>query len=288
MTGPPKEDLREFLTVFVSTVGYPTLPKCLELLSAQDSFFQLKVIDHVAPLSSALQQMIDKCTTPYYVEVNEDMLLYPHAIRTLYHRISAMETRVAQYVCTLYDVHLEKVIYGIKIYRRDVVSKYPYRDVRGSEWDQIRRFRADGYLDVRVPKEGATRDSASTLGLHGSYWTPLAVYLRFTVLELKRRQGNRTHEWVKEAALMLLNRFLENRSETDFYALMGILAGSLARPNTEGREKDYRAYDQTPGFASLRRFVDDVEQGWQDGGDIRADRQEIDVLETPGNGSGHG
>ena len=45
--------------------------------------------------------------------------------------------------------------------------------------------------------------------------------LRYTVLELKRRKGNRTHQWLAEAAVRLLNRFLENRSEVDFYALMG-------------------------------------------------------------------
>jgi hypothetical protein len=274
----PRIDLRAAVTVFVSTVGYPTFEKCLAHLSTQDSTFSLKIIDHVAPANAALQRMIDECTTPYYVQVDEDMLLYPHAIRTLYERISAADVKVVQYVCALYDVHLDKVIYALKISRHDVVSRYPYRDVSGCEWDQVRRFRADGYIDVRVPLEGATRDSVDVLGLHGTYWTPHAAYLRFCTLELTRRKGNRTHGWLSETALTLLSRFLETRSEVDFYALMGILAGSLSNSNTFGREKDYRTYDRTPGFQSLLRFVDEVKHGWREGEELRPGEYDVDVL----------
>jgi len=61
-------------------VGYPTFEKCLEHLSVQDSTFPLKIIDRVAPMSAALQRMMDQCTTPYYAQVDEDMLLYPHPV----------------------------------------------------------------------------------------------------------------------------------------------------------------------------------------------------------------
>jgi len=278
MTMNVKADLSDAVTVFVSTVGYPTFENCLECLRAQDSNFGLKVIDHVAPISAALQQMMDECATPYYVQVDEDMLLYPHAVRTLYERISPMDSSVVQYVCALYDVHIDRVIYGIKIFRHAVVSRYPYRDVCGCEWDQIRRFRADGHIDIRVPLQGATRDSTDTLGLHGTYWTPPAAYLRYCVLELKRRKGNRTHEWLQQAAPRLLARFLETGSEVDFYALMGILAGSLCRSRTLGREKDYRTYDRTPGSEHLRRFVEEVRQGWSEGDSLAPDGCAIDIL----------
>ncbi len=278
MSNIARMNLRNSVTVFVSTVGYPTFEKCLQQLRGQDCTFTLKIIDHVAPISAAFQCMMDECATPYYVQVDEDMLLYPHAIRTLYERISAMDDRVPQYVCALYDVHLDKVIYGIKIFKHDVVCRYPYRDTRGCEWDQIRRFRADGYIDVRVPRKGATQNSENTLGLHGTYWLLHAVYLRFSVLELKRRMGNKTHEWVAEAALKILKRFLENRSEVDFYALMGILSGSLSNSGTMGLEKDYRTYGDTPGFESLKQFVEEVKRGWYYGQGQPPGGCEIDVL----------
>ena len=39
--------------------------------------------------------MLDECTTPYFVQVDEDMLLYPHAVRTLHERMAAAATEVA-------------------------------------------------------------------------------------------------------------------------------------------------------------------------------------------------
>jgi len=278
LTARTPADLRNLVTVFVSTVGYPTFAACMEHLTAQDSLFTLRIIDHVAPMSAAFQQMLDECATPYYVQVDEDMLLYPHAVRTLYERLAAMEPRTVQYVAALYDVHLERVIYGLKIFKHTVVRRYPLRDVNGCEWDQIRRLRADGYVDVRIPLEGATRHSEHTLGLHGTYWTPEAVYLRYFVLELTRRMGNHTHEWLRTMAPIFLERFLDTGSEVDFHALMGVLAGSLADRTTMGREKDYRTYDQTPGLDGLRQFVKEARDGWRDGPPLGPGEYDIDIL----------
>jgi len=150
--------------------------------------------------------------------------------------------------------------------------------VSGCEWDQIRRLRADGYVDVRVPLEGTTRHSEHTLGLHGTYWTPEAAYLRYFVLELTRRMGNRTHEWLREMAPIFLQRFLDTGSEVDFHALMGVLAGALADRTVMGREKDYRTYDQTPGLLGLRRFVQEVRDGWRDGPTLEPGEYDIDIL----------
>jgi hypothetical protein len=277
--GHAKKDLRDSVTLFVTTVGYPTFRTCLDYLAAQDAVFTLKTIDHVAPMSAALQRMLDDCTTPYYIQVDEDMLLYPYAVRTLHDRISTADPEVAQYVSALWDVHVERAIYGLKIYRHAIASRYPYRNVNGCEWDQVRRLRADGYVDVRATLKGATRNSADTMGLHGTYWTPHAAYLRYCALELKRRKGNRSHQWLVESAHYLLDRFLLTRSQTDFYGLMGMIAASFSNSNTVGVEKDYREYDRTPGFHHLRRFVEEVEQGWHEGASLRPGEWESDVLE---------
>ena len=276
-----KEDRRDFsaaLTVFVSTVGYPTFDNCLHRLREQDCEFQLKVVSHVAPMPAAFQWMMDNCETPYFVQVDEDMLLYPHAIRTLYEHILRTEPNVAQVVYALFDVHIEGVIYGIKVYRHSIVRRYPFDDVDGCEWDQILRFRADGYIDIRMPLEGATRDSPVTLGLHGTYWTPRSVYIRYAMLERRRRKGNLTHQWVVNTAAKLMRRFLQTRSEVDFYALMGLCAGAFVGRLAADRERDYRDYDQTPGFKRLEEFVREVRTGWGEGEAISPAKSQIDVL----------
>src|SRR5262245_22053777 len=115
-----RRDLSDAVTVFVTTVGAPTFEQCLRHLREQDCKSRLKIIDHVAPMNAAFQRMLDECRTPYYVQVDEDMLLHPHAVRTLYDTIEAAGPKVAIYAAGLYDVHLERCIHGIKIFRHNV------------------------------------------------------------------------------------------------------------------------------------------------------------------------
>ncbi|MDH3690098.1 MAG: hypothetical protein OEU36_11540 [Gammaproteobacteria bacterium] len=271
-------DLSNLVTVFVNTVGYPTFENCIQHLQRQNCSFQLNVIDHVAPMSAAFQRMLDECTTPYFVQVDEDMLLYPHAVQSLYRCICAADENVAQFVCALYDVYLDQVIYGLKINRTEIVRRYPFGDVDGCEWDQVRRWRRDGFIDIRVPIEGATRDSAQTLGLHGTYWTPQSIYIRYSMLERRRRKGNKTHDWVLQTSMDLLKKYLQEPSELDFFALMGVLAGSLSDHQRVGHERDYRNYGETPGFKALCQFVDEVKKGWTEGDMLQPGEYDIDVL----------
>jgi hypothetical protein len=69
--------LRDEVTVFVSTVNSDSFQECMKHLSMQDTRFHLEVIENVAPMSEAFQRMLDRCKTPFYVQVDEDMLLRP-------------------------------------------------------------------------------------------------------------------------------------------------------------------------------------------------------------------
>ncbi|MCZ6667013.1 MAG: hypothetical protein O7B81_17070 [Gammaproteobacteria bacterium] len=251
-------DLTDDVTVFVSTVGAPSYEACLDHLRRQDCGFRFELIDYVAPLSAAFQQMLDCCTTPFYVQVDEDMLLLPHAVRSLYERIAATDDGVAIYVCLLWDVHLERCITGVKIFRHSIVRQYPLRDVEGCEWDQVRRLQRDSFSMLRLSPESATRTSAETLGYHGTHWTPRAIYERYCGLERTRCKGNRTHDWLFDYPAIFLDRYLCRGDPLDLYALMGLIAGRLANHHEIGREKDYRTYDKLPGHDSIYRYLDEV------------------------------
>lgn len=256
-------DLSADLTVFVLTVGAPSFAECLRRLDAQDCRFQRQVIENVAPMSRALQCMLDRCRTRYFVQVDEDMLLYPHAVRSLHARLVASPPEVAILTCHLFDTHAQRVLYGLKIYRHEIVRDYPYGDVESCEYDQIRRFRTDGFVDLRVPLEDHLQPTEATLGEHGTAWTPQSVYERYLTLERKLRRNRpeaptTSATWVDEHAPFFLQRFLETGAELDLYALMGIVAGRLAPVDGRGEEKDYRRYDDLPGFRALVRFVADA------------------------------
>src|SRR5262249_7808129 len=106
----------EDVTVFVSTVGDKVnFADCMTHLRAQSVMFPLEIIDRVAPMSAAFQEMHQRCRTDFYVQVDEDMILLPHAIETLRRLIGSAPETAAVICAPLWDSDAECALYGVKI-----------------------------------------------------------------------------------------------------------------------------------------------------------------------------
>ena len=256
------QDLTAEVTAYVATVGASSLPGCLAHLAEQRCHFRLRKIEHVAPMSAAFQAMLDQCETPYYVQVDEDMLLYPDAIQRLHDELRGAPDDIAFVVGYLHDVHLEQPVQGVKIFRHAIVRRYPFADVQSCELDQVDRLRADGFA-YRVLPAGTERSADDTefpyaiVGLHGATHSPRSIYERFRTLEMARRKHPRRFSHQERWPVMLVERFLERRNPLDFYALMGLLAGALS-PTAARGEKDFRTYSSLPGFDRAMDFMRDA------------------------------
>jgi len=215
-----------------------------------------------AKTDKAFQAMLDQCETPYYVQVDEDMLLYPDAIQRLHDELRGAPDDIAFVVGYLHDVHLEQPVQGVKIFRHAIVRRYPFADVQSCELDQVDRLRADGFA-YRVLPAGTERSADDTefpyaiVGLHGATHSPRSIYERFRTLEMARRKHPRRFSHQERWPVMLVERFLERRNPLDFYALMGLLAGALS-PTAARREKDFRTYSSLPGFDRAMDFMRDA------------------------------
>jgi hypothetical protein len=247
-------DLRERVTVFVTTVGGPTFAACLAQLERQDCRFTLQILERVAPMTAAFQRMLDDCRTPYYVQVDEDMLLHPHAVRSLYERMVGAGPDTALCVARLYDAHLERRILGVKIFRHDIVRRYPFSALDALEIDQVARVQADGYRVVRDEV-----DDGDVLGRHGTAWTLTQIYERYMTLERRRHTRERRSDWFAEYGPIFLERFRRDPSRQNFFALMGIVAGALTGRQGPAMSKDWRTYAALPGFAALERFLAELD-----------------------------
>lgn len=266
---PVHLDLTDEVTIFVLTVGSGTFPECMTRVQAQDCRAGIEVIDRVAPMSAAMQEMHERCKTPMFVQVDEDMMLYPHAVRTLYRRLVDSTPGVAQVTYQLWDPHAARIVYGVKIYRHEIVRRYPYRNVQACEWDQSRRFKADGFTDKRIPIENEFQAGKAVLGEHRCDSTVFSLFERYQTLECKLRRHDEqkpttSAPWVEEQAGIFLERFLATGALPDLYALMGVIAGRLAPVESAGVEKDFREYRELPGFESLRDFVRQAATGKHD------------------------
>jgi glycosyltransferase involved in cell wall biosynthesis len=248
-------DLSDRVTAFVTTVGAPSYTACLDLLRLQDCAFRLEIIDRVAPMSAAFQQMLDRCQTPFFVQVDEDMLLHPHAVRGLYERMVAADDRVAIVVGDLYDAHLERRIHGVKMYRHEIARRYPFSDVESFEKQQARQMKADGYrFDADNRADGSYNDRV--LGLHGTHWTARSIYERYASLESRRRRHPEALVWFESYPAVFLERVLEDPTELNVAALMGVLSAAVISPEGPGAAKDFRVAALPNGFSAAQQFYE--------------------------------
>lgn len=227
-----KPDLSDEVTVFVLTVGEPTLLACLAALRQQTCTFKLEKIENIAPMDRALQAALDRCTTKYYVQVDADMILKPDAIARLYAFIESLPGDTMQALISLYDQHLGRDILGVRIVRHAIAKRYPFRPVQGCETDQFRRADADGHLTVcRIGP------NIEVAGIHATVLSPQSAYERYRTL-FRRARKDEGIDWVAPYARDFLRRLISSGSEADLFVFLGTVAGILAPLDVEEGEKN--------------------------------------------------
>lgn len=209
-------NLKNEITVFVISCGNnPNYENCLQALKNQNVEFTLDIIKDYKPMSHAFQQMIDRCTTPFFIQVDEDMILNAGAVKAMYCAIKTTPQKVAMIGFMLRDVHMEIDIYGVKIYRYSALFRYPYNLQHPScEVDQLDRMKKDGY---------SYNLNGSVMGLHSPLWSNEDIYERyFNLMQKFRIYG---YVWMEHIPARLFSKLRLDCTETNLYAMLGAFAG---------------------------------------------------------------
>lgn len=231
------------LTVFVISCGEnPCYNECIKALQQQTLTFNIEIIKNVHPMSAAFQLMIDSCKTSYYIEIDEDMVMNENGIETLYNFAKQSNNKTAIIICNLIDVHLDFEISGVKIYKHDILKKYPYNlESMSCEVEQIDRLKQDGYL-IKLFK--------NIVGKHAPQWSNEGIFERYYNLMDKFKQFK--YIWIADLPLKLWNILKSNPSENNLYAFLGIYT-SLINDNIQIGEKDFRCHHRS--FERARSFL---------------------------------
>lgn len=224
------------ITVFViSTENNPNYNACIDALKKQTIKFKLDIIKNYCPLSKAFQEMINRCTTEYYIEVDEDMILAPNGIEKMYNSINHTEDKISMAVHKLHDVHLNFNIYGIKIYKHRIFKNYPYNQQHPScEVEQLDRMKKDGYSYLTI---------SEIIGTHSPYWNNELIFERYYNLMEKFKLYH--YDWLEKVPVNLWNILKQNPTKQNLFALTGALSSILSdktmecEKNMQTKQKDY-------------------------------------------------
>lgn len=227
------------LTVFLLRSGEKTTADCLDALDKQSCAFRLEHIRDVAPMSRAFQTMPERCTTPYFVQVDADMILEPHAIETLYEAIRRSGWRTYMVYGRLYEEGFG-VGGAVKCWKRSLFRYFRFRDVRTVDRDLFQRTRR---LGLR------RQDLASVLGIHRPRHSTFSLYLKSKSDVEKWRFLRRP---ASAFALAALDAAIA-AYPAEPHRLLGALLGALTGPARLVRSKDIPY--ETRKYAEVLRFL---------------------------------
>jgi hypothetical protein len=240
-----KKDLSNELTVFIISCGFnPNYEECKKSLLEQSVNFKMREIKDVSPMSAAFQKMIDECDTDYYIQVDEDMILYKDSIEIIYDLIKNSDLNISTISHMLKDVHLDFNLHGIKGYKHKILKNYPYNlEIISCEVEQIKRLQNDGYQTLMVEK---------VVGYHSPKWTPDLIYERY--FDLMEKWKNFKYNWLDELPSKLFQILQKDPSDINFYALMGAMNSLSSKEPIRKREKNFTIPDEN--FELIKKIVE--------------------------------
>lgn len=215
----------DLLTVVTVTTGRDTYPACKEAQTKQTVPFRSIDIKNVRPMDRAFAAMVEAVSTPYFIQVDEDMVLAPDAVERMLQAIRGASPRVWAIAFPLLDEHLGIPIIGCKIYRTEIARKVPYRSVGSCEVDQRDRAREAGFvMNVRPLTD-------PPVGTHLLGQNPEVIADRYYRLGQKQKAFG--YLWINEIPALLASNRRGYDPRADALAIMALKKGQLDGPATE-------------------------------------------------------
>ncbi|HOW28624.1 MAG TPA: hypothetical protein PK876_09020 [Elusimicrobiota bacterium] len=227
------------LTVFIVSAGEDTTLDCEKALLSQDCSFAIQHIKDTYPMSRAFQRMPDECKTPYFIQVDGDMILKPHAIRTLYEG-----TKSSSFMTYMSYGQLFEDGFGVggsvRCWKKWLFNFFKFRDCRTVDRDLYHRVRWTGLR---------SKDLKQVLGLHIARHSPFSNYLKTKSDIEKWRFLGRPPETYAQAVVLKSIAGLPRTS----YELFGALLGAMTGNERLRRSKDIRVESQR--FTDILRIL---------------------------------
>lgn len=221
------------VTAVVLTTGEPTTETAIESLSRQTvPVRDIIVVRDTRPFHKALNEGACQVATPFFVQVDADMILDPHCIATLR---GGMKPGIGITVGHLRDAMMEEVV-GIKLFRTECFATTQFRDSISPDTDFVDEIARAGWQTVYVGRRRGLRSNLlKTLGEHRPDYSPVYTYRKY-LMEGRRYR----HRSSLKGLRWHIRRLEQSRHPSAFVAQIAIARGFFSETNTDalGRAHD--------------------------------------------------
>jgi MoaA/NifB/PqqE/SkfB family radical SAM enzyme len=241
----------EITCYVLTTENNPNFEDCLEALKRQTIQFKIDIIKNYYPISRAFQEMFNRAKTKYVCQIDEDMILYPHAIQTLYNSLNNADSKVFMSCYELHDTHLNFDMFGVKIFNTEICKKVPLpQGTFSGSLVQIAKLQIMGYTYLAQNE---------ALGLHSPKWTNRQIFSRY--FDLMDKYKAKGYEWMGELPSKLYKMYQQEPNEINFYALIGSLTNMMLNnkiPIEKDNSKENEYYISLTKLLSIEKSKIDI------------------------------
>jgi glycosyltransferase involved in cell wall biosynthesis len=229
------------VSAVVLTMGEPTTRKAIDSLRRQTMLpREVIVVRGKAPFHKALNTGAAQVKTPFFVQVDADMILDPHCIAALR---GNMSRRIGIVVARLRDALIEQVV-GVKLFRSKCFESEVFQNSISPDTDFVNAIARRGWETVYIGSLGA--DQWATFGEHRPTYTFSYTYHK-SLREGRRYRHRRSISGLQRH----LGRLELSRNPSALVAQIGLAHGIFL--NADWDLHDVRHYDES--FARLDAFL---------------------------------
>ena len=172
------------VSVIVLSLGESTLPRALASLEQQTvPPAEVILVEGAVPFHRAFNQGASQVRTPYFVQLDADMVLDPGCLE---HLRELMTPTCACAVGHLRDPLMGRVV-GIKMFNAELLRRVPFRDCVSPDTDCLDRLAELGFGTIYAVDYKRGRKAWHTLGLHDPTYAPNYVFCKFTLMGSRYR-----------------------------------------------------------------------------------------------------
>ena len=171
------------ITVFLITIQSHQLEFTLESINKLNPNYPVlvNVIMNVAPTNRAYNQMRERCKTPYFIQLDEDMELQEDAIQICMNQIekSNRAHKIFMHTFKLIDTDLgvgnPPIIDCLKLYNNQIMQKYPTYNNGETAVSSV-----DYLWHAPILNDGYLMNTTSIIiGNHGKHRSNYDIFLRY-------------------------------------------------------------------------------------------------------------